>query len=523
MNNSFLQLHLYITLYIFTVTMAAVLSITDVFNDYDSMKDLLTRIGLSRPCTIRLMDEEGFETAADLVTTDLKDLQNAIDYVNKAFGNKTGAGRIYFPPNRITRVKALAVYLKRCHTINSIPDIRLIDLAKVNDFVLKFPSWTGKADETDDVVKNKDVKFEPTKFKSFRDDFNTLLCAIRGGRGITLEYIIRNDPYVRSPPAEIPEPDVDSNDIIAANATLHGPEFDHDNARVYTILRTILTGTTGWNIISRFAARRDGRNAFIALKAHFQGNSYFDFMRSQASNLMSKTFYNGDKQKFKWEDFVAIHMEAHSLYEETGEALSETMKIMNLKANIRDGAGLENTIEAARTSPATNATFDSYVNFLTEGITSKRGRAETFKISHPRQVSATRQSFKQNNNNRFTRGGKYRGQNGGSKSFNKTKSFQCEGKTLYPHKSYSNSEYNALSKGQKEALKQAHRSRKTLNADDRTVASQLTTDSITQISDAIIAGVTRAQSDNGSGNNSTDSSAEAQSVASQFKKRRTES
>ena len=107
---------------------------------------------------------------------------------------------MYFPPNRISRVKVLAVYLKRCDTINAIPDIRLIDLTKIHEFVLKFPSWTGKADETDDFVKNKDIKFEPTKFKSFRDNFKTLLCAIRGCRGITLEYIIRNGTYVRSPP-----------------------------------------------------------------------------------------------------------------------------------------------------------------------------------------------------------------------------------------------------------------------------------------------------------------------------------
>ena len=213
-------------------------------------------------------------------------------------------------------------------------------------------------------------------------------------------------------------------------------------------------------------------------------------------------------------------MEAHSLYEETGETLSETMKIMNLKANIRDGAGLENTIEAARTSPAANVTFDSYVNFLTEGITSKRGQAETFQITHPRQVSATRQSFKRNTNNRNTRGGRNRGQNGGSKSFNKTEPFQCEGKTLYPDKSYSNSEYNALTKGQKEALKQAHRSRKLSNANGKANASQLTIDSITHISDAVIAGVKRAQKDNDTGPHSTDSSSVTQSIASQFKKRR---
>ena len=96
-------------------------------------------------------------------------------------------------------------------------------------------------------------------------------------------------------------------------------------------------------------------------------------MRTQANALLTKTFYNGDKAKFKWENHVAIHLEAHALYEETGETMSHSMKIMNLKSNIRDNAGLKNTIEAVRTSATANATFDNYVNFLTECVTSKCG------------------------------------------------------------------------------------------------------------------------------------------------------
>ena len=199
------------------------------------------------------------------------------------------------------------------------------------------------------------------------------------------------------------------------------------------------------------------------------------------------------------------------------------MKIMSLTANKRNGAGLENTIEAARTSTTANTTFDNYVNFLTEGITSKRGRAETFKISHPRQVASVNHSGKRGGSKRSTRGGKSRNQYGNSKPSSKGKLFQCEGKTLYPDMNYPSNEYNALSKGEKDALKRAHHSRKLYKEDDKMVASQLTTDSITQISDAIIAGVKRAQNDNESEQHSTASSSGATSITSQFKRHRDES
>ena len=130
---------------------------------------------------------------------------------------------------------------------------------------------------------------------------------------------------------------------------------------------------------------------------------------------------------------------------------------MNLKSNIRDGAGLENTIEAARISATANATLDNYVNFLTEGVTSKRGRAEMFKLNHPRTVASTEGSYKKNNDRKkYNNGGKSKGGSRGNRcSIDKGQPFQCDGLTLYPNKRYSSSEYANLTPNQKNALKKA--------------------------------------------------------------------
>ena len=63
------------------------LSITDAFDDYDSMKVLLSTIGISVSCIERLMDEEGYETARDLATSTDFDIKTTIDNVNKLFGS----------------------------------------------------------------------------------------------------------------------------------------------------------------------------------------------------------------------------------------------------------------------------------------------------------------------------------------------------------------------------------------------------------------------------------------------------
>ena len=506
-------------------------TITDAWNSDDELVNLLTRAGLSRACRERLTVDEGYTTAAELSITVLKDLQAAVDNCNKLFGNLAAARRIYFPPNRIRRIKAIVVYFQRCITINQIPDIRLIDLNRINEFVLKYDAWTASSDDVDDIVKQKEIKFDSSKFKTFRDKLVTLLCAVRGARGITLEYVIRDNDAGRVPPVAIPVPDVDSNDIIAANATLHGPEFERDNSKVYTILRTILTGTKAWNVISKFANQRNGRKAFLTLKKHFQGSSYFDAMRSQANNLMTKTSYSGDRARYKWEDYVALHMEAHALYEETNEEVSESMKILNLKSGIRNDAGLENTIEAARTSATANSSFDNYVNFLTEGITSKRARAETFKNNHPRQVSTA-------NSNQTNRGrGRGRSRRNGRGYFNgksNGRPIKIDGTLLYPNKSYSREEFKNLTQNQRDALKKAHKNRNSTTANDEvTVASQLTNESFTSkfsdaIQSAVIMGVKRAsESNNGTSDDTTTQSSSnsghhnsGSTITNQFKRRR---
>ena len=82
-------------------------------------------------------------------------------------------------------------------------------------------------------------------------------------------------------------------------------------------------------------------------------------------------------------------METHEFYKETGETLTESMKILNLRNGIRDSAMLKNTIEAARTPQYANQTFQVYANFVTEGFSNRRSRQETFKHNIPRQVSNT--------------------------------------------------------------------------------------------------------------------------------------
>ena len=87
-------------------------SITDTFDYRDSTKGLLNRVGILSTCVTRLMQIEGFETSRYLEPIRAVDLKAMVQNVNKLFGSSQIVGtRIYFPPIKVTRVKALCVYL----------------------------------------------------------------------------------------------------------------------------------------------------------------------------------------------------------------------------------------------------------------------------------------------------------------------------------------------------------------------------------------------------------------------------
>ena len=470
------------------------MSISDAFDDNDEFRQLLRRAQIPVANVNRLMDEEGIDSARILSGTKVKDLELSMTNVNRLFGNNTiAARRIYFAPIRIQRIKALAVYFKRCLDANRIPDIRVIDIDDVARFTLNLDIWSETASEVEDVVKRTKIEFSTTKFTRFREKFETLVSSIIGCRGINLNYLTRDpDPFpLPNQPIEDQSPDVNSLEFMKKNTTLYGPEYEKDNQDLFTLLRSYLTGTDGWNVVSSHQRTKDGRAAYLALRAHYEGASFHDLIKSRANVMMSRTFYRGDTTKFNWEKFVSIHLEAHRMFEDVGEPLSESIKILNFKGGIRPEAGLESALDVARGLPNLSNNFDLFANHITEGVANRRSRRELFKSTpNQREVSA----FQRNNRGRGRgrgRGGRGRGYRGrgrgrgryNSRPRNVPESINVEGKVLYPNKTYSADEYNSLSNNQKDELRKA----RTGNYDTPISAS---------ISAAVIQGIREAMSSN---------------------------
>ena len=140
--------------------------------------------------------------------------------------------------------------------------------------------------------KNTEFKFDAKNFTTFNDKLLTILSSTYGCRNCTLEYLTRlDDGPMNGPLIEELVPDVCSPDVLSSRVTLFGNDFSCNNKQFYSILRTYLTDTTGWNLISPYSTSQNGRTAHRALCNHFQGSTHFNLLKTKAMTMMTNTFY----------------------------------------------------------------------------------------------------------------------------------------------------------------------------------------------------------------------------------------
>ena len=88
--------------------------------------------------------------------------------MNCLFGSQSVVSRrIYFAPGKMLRQKALGGYLKQRSDANRVPDICVIDLCDVNNFVQYLDICIETNCNVEDVIKQIKIEFSSDKFIRF--------------------------------------------------------------------------------------------------------------------------------------------------------------------------------------------------------------------------------------------------------------------------------------------------------------------------------------------------------------------
>jgi hypothetical protein len=117
-------------------------------------------------------------------------------------------------------------------------------------------------------VKPPDKFGAQTKWNVFKEGFETYLTSQKGRGNIPLSYVIRASDVFD--PNEVLETD---HQRVIMTVPLLGPDFIEDNGVVYDLLKGLMLAGPAWPWMQHHDRRHDGRGAWKALMAHYEGSS----------------------------------------------------------------------------------------------------------------------------------------------------------------------------------------------------------------------------------------------------------
>jgi hypothetical protein len=250
--------------------------------------------------------------------------------------------------------------------------------------------------------KESDVKL-PDKFKLstkwviFAEAIDTYLNRLKGQGRVPLNYVIRD--LVAPIPGTV---FATEQEHAVAAAPLNGFQYDLDNERVYGIVKQLILEGPAWAYITSTIDRaKDGRGAWLALRAHYEGESFLTKQKEEAYKCLETVHYKGERATFTFEHFTGLLTKAYNDLQRYGEPILESKKVRDLLAKITDPK-LESAKQAIRITSTYKNDFSMAVNFLAESVETF-DRVKTRTISHISQSSTSANS----NRGRFRRSGRF--------------------------------------------------------------------------------------------------------------------
>ena len=495
-------------------------TISDRYSEDASFELLLTRLSVGNNEIARLQSD-GFTNTELLVkhfAYDVKGFREHLLSLNKSLASATGARRVYFNPIITNRLLGILHYFDQAiHTYHSIPDIDEIDSDMADLFGKQYQaSLRTKVEDEEEIVTKIPDLTGANNWRDFKEKFIMKLSTIKGTRGIPIDYVvdttIRNATRANAAKIEVAIMDVPEDEIIRSTATHFGSFFKEDSKRVLIMLKKLLLNKPAYNHIAEACKQKNGKRAFFDLEAYYEGEDYVERNIVSAFETLNNTFYKGETKAFKFEKYVAKHLEGHRLLFEanynSGNGMDNATKIQHLKAGIKLDAGLEHALTTARTNKLAQGDFGGFVSFLAAEVGNRNVRLKQLNTSRSRMVAGLQGGFRggrggRGRGNTFRgRGGRGRGNYSNSNNRGPILSATVDGKTV-ESRSYSKAEFSALTGPQRNKVIDLNKQRRN-NSANNSSGNHTDAHSVSQISTSISAAIVEGVKQASQSNNSDD-------------------
>ena len=507
-----------------------VATVTERYNDQDSFAQLLERIGVTAAASNKLTDDD-FTSMKSLVDTyhnDMDGFQSYLKGVNKTYGARS-TRPIRFSPIVMKRLVAtLFFFTQAVRCFHSVPDTESIDEESCGALIAVYEAHTSRADfdgDEDGIIELPELKGH-SNWTAYRDKFESNLANMVGARYTPLSYVIDGTERPRitrtTPLFEVETIDMGDIDLIKSNTTHHGPQFKEDNSKVWMLLKKSLLGHQPYHHIDEYERNRDGRGAWLSLKAYYEGEDFVNRTTQECLTKLRTLHYRGETPRFGFEQFIEAQKECYKRLRDVGynggNGVDEATKCTNLKAMIMSDAQLETALSIARTREMFSGAFDDLVHFLKAEVDEMTMRKKQLRAASNRgRVSAV--GSQPGTGRGRGRGG--RGRNGGrgrgrgrGRGGRKPRTYLTrivQGREIH-NGNYPAAAFMELSREQKDAVKELRRKGEEIaagNQSDSVSIKSIITEAVNaRLEEAVISGVANAASDNTNGNPDSSSSSE---------------
>lgn len=236
--------------------------------------------------------------------------------------------------------------------------------------------------------------------------FVNKLSAIMGAAKVPIDYVVRPEWDYTD------ELFLDDDEMRRFQMPLEGENFKRDNKLVFQILKSACIKSDAWTWIQSYDRTANGRNAWLALVAHYDGTGELNKRVEKAKEEISRLHYK-DEKVFPFEKFVTkLKENFHVLSKDKSEELTEKQMVDKMLLGIRS---TDASITSAKVNVYQNyrANFDKAVEFLSGLISSIHAAAQ---LDYANRHSGNKRRYVSAMGSNDQRGGRGRARQGGGRS-----------------------------------------------------------------------------------------------------------
>ena len=277
--------------------------------------------------------------------------------------------------NAARRLEMVRYYVNHCSRIQRLPVVAAdMTMARLNAVYLHFKN---EKDQPEAELPGKIVKIDDVRTNI--EDLDAYLQNTLGETYLPLAYLTRDQVAlpVIDPGFGMPT----FHEEMIARGDHNGTAYQRDNIAIWNVISHMTHGGFAWSWVSIYDRARNGREAYIALKTHYLGDSYQARIRAASDAVLQKTYFDGARS-FTFESYITTLQKAFTDLEATGEAVAEERKVRTLLRGITSSS-LQSAVNAVNANRHLKSNYDAAVNFLAEANDTQKSMA-----SAKRNVSA---------------------------------------------------------------------------------------------------------------------------------------